>query len=122
MNRSACVRFSGRFLDSRLRGNHKWGRRAGAGKSKRLIIRILCIGDVVGKPGRAIVASALPVLVKEREIDCVIANVENAANGSGLTEALYSKFVHYGVDLMTLGKPVTNARSTRSFRRPKTPS
>lgn len=69
----------------------------------RLIIKILCIGDVVGKPGRGIVASALPNLVKERGIDCVIANVENAANGSGLTEALYSKFVNYGVNLMTLG-------------------
>ena len=75
----------------------------GAGKSEGLTIKVLCIGDVVGKPGRAIIASALPGLVEERGIDCVIANVENAANGSGLTEALYSKFVNYGVDLMTLG-------------------
>ena len=66
-------------------------------------ITILCIGDVVGKPGRSIVSQAVPRLVKERGIDCVIANVENAAAGSGLTELLYNKFIRYGVNLMTLG-------------------
>lgn len=45
----------------------------------------------------------MPVLVKQHGIDCVIANVENAANGSGLTESLYEKFLKYGVHLMTLG-------------------
>jgi metallophosphoesterase (TIGR00282 family) len=68
-----------------------------------LEITVLCIGDVVGKPGRAIVSQGVPRLVKERGVDCVIANVENAAAGSGLTEALYQKFVRYGVHLMTLG-------------------
>ena len=66
-------------------------------------ITILCIGDVVGRPGRAVLSQAIPKLVKEREIDCVIANVENAAAGSGLTAQLYAKFLRYGVDLMTLG-------------------
>ena len=66
-------------------------------------ITLLCIGDVVGKPGRSIVSQAIPKLVKERGVDCVIANVENAAAGSGLTETLYHKFVRYGVHLMTLG-------------------
>jgi metallophosphoesterase (TIGR00282 family) len=67
------------------------------------IIKVLCIGDVVGRPGRSIVSQAVPQLVKEREIDCVIANVENAAAGSGLTEGLHQKFERYGVNLMTLG-------------------
>ncbi|HPF39213.1 MAG TPA: TIGR00282 family metallophosphoesterase [Phycisphaerae bacterium] len=66
-------------------------------------LTILCIGDVVGRPGRSAVAEGVPRLVKERGVDCVIANVENAANGSGLTEALYDKFLRYGVHLMTLG-------------------
>lgn len=66
-------------------------------------INILCIGDVVGKPGRSIVSQAIPRLVKQYGIDCVIANVENAAAGSGLTELLYNKFLRYGVHLMTLG-------------------
>jgi len=68
-----------------------------------LKLTILCIGDVVGRPGRSAVAEGVPRLVKERGVDCVIANVENAANGSGLTEALYDKFLRYGVHLMTLG-------------------
>lgn len=66
-------------------------------------ITLLCIGDVVGKPGRSVVSQAVPRLVKQRGIDCVIANVENAAAGSGLTEVLYNKFLRYGVHLMTLG-------------------
>ncbi len=66
-------------------------------------INILCIGDVVGGPGRYVVANALPALVKEHDLHCVIANVENAAAGSGLTAQLYEKFKRYGVHLMTLG-------------------
>ena len=64
---------------------------------------LLCIGDVVGKPGRSVVSQAVPRLIKEQGVQCVIANVENAAAGSGLTELLYNKFLRYGVDLMTLG-------------------
>lgn len=66
-------------------------------------VNILCIGDVVGRPGRAVVAQALPNLVKQYDIHCVIANVENAAAGSGLTPQLYEKFHRYGVHLMTMG-------------------
>ncbi|GJQ27213.1 MAG: metallophosphoesterase [Phycisphaerae bacterium] len=66
-------------------------------------ITLLCIGDVVGRPGRSVVSQAIPRIVKERGVDCVIANVENAAAGSGLTEVLYHKFMRYGVHLMTVG-------------------
>ncbi len=66
-------------------------------------INLLCVGDVVGKPGRAVLSQAIPKLNKERGVDCVIVNVENAAAGSGLTNVLYDKFLKYGVHLMTLG-------------------
>ncbi len=66
-------------------------------------INLLCIGDVVGRPGRFVVSQALPRLVAEHDIHCVICNVENAAGGSGLTPQLYEKFKRYGVHLMTLG-------------------
>ncbi len=46
-------------------------------------LNIFCIGDIVGRPGRRIVADKLKSLVRERDIDCVIANAENAAGGSG---------------------------------------
>jgi len=66
-------------------------------------INVLCIGDVVGRPGRRILADKLKPLIKEREIDCVIVNAENAAGGSGLTSQIYGKLERYGVNLITLG-------------------
>ena len=64
---------------------------------------ILCIGDLVGRPGRRVVANKLKSLVKERGIDCVIVNAENAAGGSGLTPQIYDKLLRYGVNMVTLG-------------------
>ena len=69
-------------------------------------MRILFIGDVVGPPGVTFLRRALPLLVAAEGIDCVIANAENAHNGSGLTNALYRKLRDAGVDLVTLGDHV----------------
>jgi metallophosphoesterase (TIGR00282 family) len=66
-------------------------------------LNILCIGDIVGRPGRRIVAERLKAMVSERDIDCVIANAENAAGGSGITPQIYEKLLRYGVNLITLG-------------------
>jgi len=66
-------------------------------------IKLLCVGDVVGRPGRQILAEQLAGIVEEQQIDCVIANVENVAGGSGLTVHSYEKLEKYGVNLMTLG-------------------
>ena len=66
-------------------------------------MRILFIGDIVGPPGVAFVRKALLPLVAHERIDCVIANAENAANGSGLTANIYRKLREAGVDLFTLG-------------------
>ena len=66
-------------------------------------LNLLCIGDIVGRPGRRIVADKLKSLVKELDIGCVIANAENAAGGSGLTPQIYDKLLRYGVNLVTLG-------------------
>jgi len=65
--------------------------------------RILCLGDIVGRPGRQIVHDKLPDLVKSRNIDLVIANSENIAGGSGITQNLFHKVRSYGVDVVTLG-------------------
>jgi 2',3'-cyclic-nucleotide 2'-phosphodiesterase len=69
-------------------------------------LRVLVIGDVVGSPGRYALASALPGLIKEREIDFVIANGENAARGSGITEKLFWEIATAGVNAVTLGDHV----------------
>ncbi len=66
-------------------------------------LNILCIGDIVGRPGRRILATKLNSVVKELDIDCVIANAENAAGGSGLTPQIFDKLLRYGVNLVTLG-------------------
>jgi hypothetical protein len=50
-----------------------------------------------------VLADKLREIVQQREIDCVIANAENAAGGSGLTPQIYGKLLHYGVNLITLG-------------------
>ncbi|MGH7223530.1 MAG: TIGR00282 family metallophosphoesterase, partial [Gemmataceae bacterium] len=63
----------------------------------------LFIGDIVGSPGVTFVRRALPVLIAREGIDVVIANAENAANGSGLTPSLYRRLREAGVDLVTLG-------------------
>ena len=69
-------------------------------------MRILFIGDIVGKPGRQIVCRAVERLVVEQKLDLVIANAENAAGGSGLTPAIYRELIRAGVDAITLGDHV----------------
>ncbi len=66
-------------------------------------LNILCIGDIVGRPGRRVIAEKLFGMVREHSIDCVISNAENAAGGSGLTPQIYDKLIKYGVNLITLG-------------------
>ncbi|MBL7215788.1 MAG: YmdB family metallophosphoesterase, partial [Phycisphaerae bacterium] len=66
-------------------------------------VNVLCIGDIVGRPGRRILSHQLLPLVREHSIDCVIVNAENAAGGSGITPQIYDKLCKYGVHLITLG-------------------
>src|SRR5262245_33214191 len=66
-------------------------------------MRILFIGDIVGPPGVTFLRAALPAVVAQERVDFVVANAENAANGSGLTPALYRRLREAGVDLVTLG-------------------
>src|SRR3569623_1642655 len=69
-------------------------------------LRILCLGDIVGRPGRQVVHDKLPNLVKSKSVDFVVANAENIAGGSGITQNLFNKVRSYGVDVVTLGDHV----------------
>ena len=69
-------------------------------------MRILFIGDIVGKPGRDMVCRAVAGLVARHDLDLVVANAENAAGGSGLTPAIYRELTRAGVDAITLGDHV----------------
>ncbi len=65
--------------------------------------RVLVIGDIVGKPGRGIITRLLPELVEEKDIHFVLANAENAAQGSGITPNLFKELTRAGVDVVTVG-------------------
>ena len=69
-------------------------------------LSVLCVGDVFGEPGRRVLATFLPRLRTELELDLVVANVENAAAGFGVTPALARGFLDLGVDVMTSGNHV----------------
>jgi 2',3'-cyclic-nucleotide 2'-phosphodiesterase len=69
-------------------------------------MRILFIGDVVGRPGRELVRRGLAALVEQHDIDLVIANVENAAAGFGITREVGDQLLAWGVDVMTSGNHI----------------
>jgi hypothetical protein len=66
-------------------------------------VRLLFIGDVVGPPGLAAVRSLVPTLRRSERLDAVIANAENATNGSGLSPRDYRHLRAAGIDAVTLG-------------------
>jgi len=66
-------------------------------------MRILFIGDIVGRPGRQVVQQRLPELKAKRNIDFVVANAENAAGGLGATPDLLMELRKAGVDAFTMG-------------------
>ena len=73
-------------------------------------MRIVMIGDIVGKPGRRVVQQQLPAVRRQYEPDVIIANAENIAGGSGITPALFQRLLSYGIDGVTLGDHVYRQR------------
>jgi metallophosphoesterase (TIGR00282 family) len=74
------------------------------------MLKLFFIGDIVGRPGRDIIAERLPRLRTELGIDFVVANGENAASGAGITGALAKSILESGVDAITLGDHVWDQR------------
>ena len=70
------------------------------------MLKVLFLGDIVGRPGRNFVQERLPELREAMGIDCVIANAENAAGGAGLTAKIAEELVAAGIDAITLGDHV----------------
>jgi len=66
-------------------------------------MKVLFLGDIVGRPGRTIVRERLPGVRSAEKIDLVIANGENAASGSGLTPRITDELFDSGIDVMTSG-------------------
>ena len=78
-------------------------------------MRIVFIGDVVGRSGRAIVLDRLPKLIAEWKLDLVVVNGENAAGGFGITEAIYNDLIDAGADAITLGNHAWDQREALVF-------
>ncbi len=84
-------------------------------------MRILFIGDIFGKPGREIVRRALPALIEQRDLDFVVANVENSAAGFGVTGDIAETLLGYGIDVMTSGNHIWDKKEVLEYipRQPK---
>jgi metallophosphoesterase (TIGR00282 family) len=78
-------------------------------------MRILFIGDIVGRPGRDLVRRGLTALVDLHSIDLVIANAENAAAGFGITRELGDQLLEVGVDVMTSGNHVWDKKEAIDY-------
>ena len=69
-------------------------------------MKILAIGDVIGKPGRRAIRQFLPGLINEYGVDLVIANGENSAHGIGITVNTARELIDVGVDVITTGNHI----------------
>ncbi len=78
------------------------------------IIKVIFFGDIVGKPGRFAVRDFL-ALDTSKKYDFVIANVENASHGFGLTEKNYNDFKEYGIHCMTCGNHIWDKRDIYNY-------
>ena len=78
-------------------------------------MRILFLGDVVGRSGRAVVGQRLPALRQRWRLDCVVVNGENAAGGFGITEGVCDEILAAGADAVTLGNHSFDQREALVF-------
>src|SRR3954447_16514657 len=84
-------------------------------------MRILFIGDILGRSGRKIVLDRLPGLIEQWKLDFVVINGENAAGGFGITETIYRELIDAGADAITLGNHAWDQKEALVFieRAPK---
>jgi metallophosphoesterase (TIGR00282 family) len=79
------------------------------------LLNILVVGDVVGSPGRALLRQGLRTLRARFDVDYVIANVENAAGGFGVTKEICDEILDLGVDCLTSGNHIWDKKEIVSF-------
>jgi metallophosphoesterase (TIGR00282 family) len=78
-------------------------------------MRLLFLGDMVGRSGRTAVFERLPGLISDFKLDFVIVNGENAAGGFGITEDIFNETIAAGADVVTTGNHVWDQREALSF-------
>ena len=79
------------------------------------MIKILFVGDIVGKPGRKITQQSIPRLIELHRIDLVIANVENAAGGNGITRETAEELLDADINVMTTGNHVWDKKEALEY-------
>jgi hypothetical protein len=79
------------------------------------MIRLLFIGDIVGRPGRDLIKHGLAAIVEYHSVDFVIANAENAAAGFGITREIGEQLLDAGVDVMTSGNHIWDKREALDY-------
>ena len=123
--RRRCLRRPGGCQSSRDGARRAARSRANRARSdrsaRRVSMRILFVGDVVGRSGRTVVIERLPGLIRDWKLDLVVVNGENAAGGFGITETIYREFVDAGADAITLGNHAWDQKEALVFieRAPK---
>lgn len=78
-------------------------------------MNILVIGDIVGRPGRTVLAGLVPEIQRKYDISFTIANGENAAGGRGLTRSVMNDILGAGIDVITMGNHVWDNKEILSF-------
>ena len=78
-------------------------------------MRLLFLGDIVGRAGRQAVSERLPGLRERWQLDCVVINGENSAGGFGITEAICDEILAAGADVVTLGNHSWDQREAMVF-------
>jgi len=78
-------------------------------------VKLLFIGDIIGKPGRQVISRELHRLVDRYMVDLVIANGENAAGGFGITEDTANELYKCGIDVLTSGNHIWDKKDSLSF-------
>ena len=83
--------------------------------SENNIIKIIFFGDIVGKPERKAVKDFLQTNETFKNYDFIIANIENASHGFGLTEKNYKEFIEYGINCMTCGNHIWDKKDINNY-------
>jgi metallophosphoesterase (TIGR00282 family) len=78
-------------------------------------MKVLFIGDIVGKPGRKAVRRGIPDLISKLKLDFVIANAENAAGGFGITKSIGEELFSMGIDVLTSGNHIWDKKEAVNY-------
>ena len=78
-------------------------------------MKVIIIGDIVGKPGRNILTASLKSLREQHEAEFVVANVENAAEGAGVVPKVGDEILNAGVDVMTSGNHIFDKKEVIGY-------